>query len=125
MKGGDPDQNRRLATLAVNSDSEKPYRDQIDELQTTDDFRAWCAANAERLTAAEDRKRRQIQDAVIRAVQVALERGATLDDAGDDLLLRFAYGIPGGVPWSPSALRHALRAIGWNSPRICAKGGAI
>lgn len=94
------------------------------DLLTSQNFFAWQQSNSGALWEREDCSARAIQDAIIRAIQPMMQKGMTLADAGDTLTRRFCYGCRDGVNFTPSAVRSALRAIGWKAPkRKHAKGG--
>ncbi|WP_157649037.1 hypothetical protein [Burkholderia ubonensis] len=88
------------------------------------DFLAWEKVNAALLRDQEERQRRAIDDAVIKAVMQARQRGMCLHDAGRVILNNFHYGCRDGINYTPAAVRRALKSIGWEPKRKHAGGDA-
>ncbi|SMG28280.1 hypothetical protein [Paraburkholderia susongensis] len=86
---------------------------------TPADFLAWKKVNDAMLLDDDERNQRAVDDAVIKFVMREIRRGAEFEDAGDFAarIRQASYGVHDHVRYTPSAVRRALRAIGWKPKR--------
>lgn len=91
---------------------------------TPSDFLAWEKVNAAMLRDEAKYQQRAVDDAVIKSVMQAMQRGMCLHDAGRVIVRNFHYGCRDGISYTPAAVRRALKAIGWEPKRKDAGGEA-
>ena len=91
---------------------------------TPEDFKAWKTINEQALKVIEEGHQLAVDDTVIRWMMDAMQRGLSLDDAGEMILRCFNYGTSGGVTRTKGMVRRSLKAIGWESKRERAGGAA-
>lgn len=89
---------------------------------TAVDYIAWEKFNKAILLDQGQRQQRAIDDAVIKDVMHARQAGLSLQDAGRVIVRNFHYGCRDGINFTPAAVRHALKSIGWNPKRKTAGG---
>lgn len=89
-----------------------------------DDFRQWQRRSEAEISARQEHARLETERAVVRSGEVLMLRGMSLDDAGDLIIKTFGWGSPGGVHFTPDAVRSVLLAMGWRPKRARSKRGA-
>ncbi|MFL9933481.1 hypothetical protein P0D88_30715 [Paraburkholderia sp. RL18-103-BIB-C] len=91
---------------------------------TPADLLAWEKVNSAMLRDEAERQRRVVDDAVIKSVMQARQRGVGLHEAGRLIVRNFHYGCRDGINYTPAAVRRALQSIGWEPKRKQAGGDA-